>query len=83
MLIAQTEDDPEAGARKLTETAFARGSADNITCIVVKFRHDKPKPEEIPQHLEAEMKETKQDCEPKPEVSQLDSESESEETRQS
>ncbi|XP_075492336.1 putative protein phosphatase 2C 76 isoform X1 [Primulina tabacum] len=83
VLIAQTEDDPEAGARKLTETAFARGSADNITCIVVKFCHDKPRPEEILQHLEAELKETKQDCEPKPEVSQLDSEPESEETQQS
>jgi len=29
-------------ARKLTETAFARGSGDNITCIVVKFHHNDP-----------------------------------------
>ncbi|KAL5228478.1 hypothetical protein ABZP36_016743 [Zizania latifolia] len=35
------EGDPEAAARKLTEIAFARGSTDNITCIVVEFRHDK------------------------------------------
>lgn len=28
---------PEAAARKLTEIAFARGSTDNITCIVVEF----------------------------------------------
>ncbi|KAL7147359.1 hypothetical protein ABFS83_06G102500 [Erythranthe nasuta] len=40
VLIAQTEEDPEGAARKLTETAFGRGSADNITCIVVKFHHD-------------------------------------------
>ncbi|CAA0826419.1 Probable protein phosphatase 2C 76 [Striga hermonthica] len=39
--IAQREDDPEGAARKLTETAFTRGSADNITCIVVKFHHAK------------------------------------------
>ncbi|KAG7534028.1 PPM-type phosphatase domain [Arabidopsis thaliana x Arabidopsis arenosa] len=39
--LAQSEEEPEAAARKLTDTAFARGSADNITCIVVKFRHDK------------------------------------------
>ncbi|CAA0826418.1 Probable protein phosphatase 2C 76 [Striga hermonthica] len=39
--IAQSEDDPEGAARKLTETAFTRGSADNITCIVVKFHHAK------------------------------------------
>ncbi|KAL7147361.1 hypothetical protein ABFS83_06G102700 [Erythranthe nasuta] len=45
VLIAQTE---EGAARKLTETAFGRGSADNITCIVVKFHHDKADPEEPP-----------------------------------
>ncbi|KAL1206688.1 putative protein phosphatase 2C 76 [Cardamine amara subsp. amara] len=39
--LAQSEEKPEAAARKLTDTAFSRGSADNITCIVVKFRHDK------------------------------------------
>ncbi|KAF2315496.1 hypothetical protein GH714_039947 [Hevea brasiliensis] len=39
--IAQTEEEPEAAARKLTEAAFTRGSADNITCIVVRFHHDK------------------------------------------
>lgn len=40
-----------AAARKLTDTAFTRGSADNITCIVVKFHHDKtesPKSETKP-----------------------------------
>lgn len=40
--LARTEEEPEAAARKLTETAFSRGSADNITCIVVKFHHEKP-----------------------------------------
>lgn len=39
--IATTEEEPIAAARKLTETAFTQGSADNITCIVVKFHHDK------------------------------------------
>uniref|UniRef100_A0A803L2P6 PPM-type phosphatase domain-containing protein n=1 Tax=Chenopodium quinoa TaxID=63459 RepID=A0A803L2P6_CHEQI len=38
--IAWAEEEPEAAARKLTETAFNRGSADNITCIVVRFHHD-------------------------------------------
>ncbi|KAI5568351.1 hypothetical protein BDE02_12G009700 [Populus trichocarpa] len=41
--IARTEE-PEAAARKLTEAAFTRGSADNITCIVVQFHHDKTDP---------------------------------------
>ncbi|KAJ7959305.1 Protein phosphatase 2C family protein [Quillaja saponaria] len=38
--LAHTEEEPEAAARKLTEAAFTRGSADNITCIVVRFHHD-------------------------------------------
>lgn len=42
--LARTEDEPEAAARKLTEAAFARGSADNITCIVVRFHHEKANP---------------------------------------
>ncbi|KAJ6817181.1 putative protein phosphatase 2C 11 [Iris pallida] len=29
--------DAEASARKLTEEAYARGSSDNITCVVVRF----------------------------------------------
>ncbi|KAF3680970.1 putative protein phosphatase 2C 76 [Capsicum annuum] len=43
--LAQAEEEPEAAARKLTETAFTRGSADNITCIVVKFHHNKAEAE--------------------------------------
>ncbi|CAN4085764.1 unnamed protein product [Withania somnifera] len=43
--LAQAEEEPEASARKLTETAFTRGSADNITCIVVKFHHSKAESE--------------------------------------
>ncbi|KAL5211813.1 hypothetical protein ABZP36_022660 [Zizania latifolia] len=39
--LAKTEDLPESAARKLTEIAYSRGSADNITCIVVQFHHDK------------------------------------------
>ncbi|KAF3945829.1 hypothetical protein CMV_027836 [Castanea mollissima] len=42
--LALTEEEPEAAARKLTETAFTRGSADNITCIVVKFHRDTADP---------------------------------------
>ncbi|WOL02125.1 putative protein phosphatase 2C 52 [Canna indica] len=40
--LARMEEEAEAAARKLTLTAFSRGSADNITCIVVRFHHDKP-----------------------------------------
>lgn len=42
--LARTEEEPEAAARKLREVAFTRGSADNITCIVVKFLHEKELP---------------------------------------
>ncbi|MQM01699.1 hypothetical protein Taro_034465 [Colocasia esculenta] len=31
--------DAEASARKLIETAYARGSSDNITCVVVRFEN--------------------------------------------
>ncbi|XP_042504788.1 probable protein phosphatase 2C 52 [Macadamia integrifolia] len=39
--LARAEEEPEAAARRLMETAYTRGSADNITCIVVRFNHDK------------------------------------------
>ena len=42
--LARAEEEPETAARKLTETAVTRGSADNITCIVVRFHHDKADP---------------------------------------
>ncbi|GMI95490.1 hypothetical protein like AT5G53140 [Hibiscus trionum] len=42
--LAGAEEEPEKAARKLTETAFTRGSADNITCIVVRFHHDNAVP---------------------------------------
>lgn len=38
--LVKSIEDPEAAARKLTETAFAKGSADNITCVVVRFNHN-------------------------------------------
>nr|CAB3473606.1 unnamed protein product [Digitaria exilis] len=38
--FVKDEEGPEAAARKLTEIASRRGSTDNITCIVVEFRHD-------------------------------------------
>lgn len=31
--------DAEKAAKKLSEEALARGSNDNISCVVVKFRH--------------------------------------------
>lgn len=45
--LARAEEEPEAAARKLTETAYTRGSADNITCIVVRFHHN-PNDSETP-----------------------------------
>lgn len=39
--LARAEEEPEMAARKLAEAAYTRGSADNITCIVVKFHHGK------------------------------------------
>ncbi|CAM8973482.1 unnamed protein product [Rhodiola kirilowii] len=42
--IALSEDEPEAAAKKLTDVAFARGSCDNITCLVVRFHHEKLNP---------------------------------------
>ncbi|XP_057814733.2 probable protein phosphatase 2C member 13, mitochondrial isoform X2 [Cryptomeria japonica] len=39
--LVKSIEDPEAAARKLTETAFNKGSADNITCVVVRFNHGK------------------------------------------
>ncbi|CAN6813144.1 unnamed protein product [Brassica oleracea] len=47
--LTQSEEEPVTAARKLTDTAFARGSADNITCIVVKFRHDKTESQPNPE----------------------------------
>ncbi|XP_071923365.1 probable protein phosphatase 2C 11 isoform X2 [Coffea arabica] len=35
--IVQDTTDAEAASRKLIEEAYARGSSDNITCIVVRF----------------------------------------------
>ncbi|KAG6488077.1 probable protein phosphatase 2C 52 [Zingiber officinale] len=39
--IMKVEEEADNATRKLAETAFFRGSADNITCIVVRFNHDK------------------------------------------
>ncbi|XP_010521398.1 PREDICTED: probable protein phosphatase 2C 76 [Tarenaya hassleriana] len=59
--LAENEEEPEAAARKLTETAFTRGSADNITCIVVRFGHNNDKTESPEPEPEPEVK-------PKPET---------------
>ncbi|GAX74792.1 hypothetical protein CEUSTIGMA_g2239.t1 [Chlamydomonas eustigma] len=37
--LARSIEDPEQAAKKLTEEAYSRGSMDNITCIVIKFKH--------------------------------------------
>jgi protein phosphatase 1L len=46
--LVNEEEEAEAAARKLTKTAFTRGSADNITCIVVRFHHEKAHPANNP-----------------------------------
>lgn len=35
--IVQDIKDAEAASRKLIQEAYARGSSDNITCVVVRF----------------------------------------------
>lgn len=37
--MIQSTEDPELAAKKLTEEAYRKGSADNITCVVVRFNH--------------------------------------------
>ncbi|PIN02429.1 Serine/threonine protein phosphatase [Handroanthus impetiginosus] len=83
--IAQTEEEPEAAARKLTETAYTRGSADNITCIVVKFHHKIADPVETQQHMKvkAETLETQQNIERNPEESWHKSQADPTEIRRS
>lgn len=38
--VAMVRDipDPEKAAKRLTEEAYTRGSNDNISCIVVRFK---------------------------------------------
>lgn len=37
--IVQDIKDAEAASRKLIQEAYARGSSDNITCVVVRFEN--------------------------------------------
>jgi len=37
--MIQSTEDPELAAKRLTEEAYRKGSADNITCVVVRFNH--------------------------------------------
>jgi serine/threonine protein phosphatase PrpC len=37
--LVKAIEDPEVAAKKLIETAYAKGSADNITSVVVRFHH--------------------------------------------
>ncbi|KAL3504325.1 hypothetical protein ACH5RR_034166 [Cinchona calisaya] len=41
--IIQDIIDAEAASRKLIEEAYARGSSDNITCVVVRFENSLPR----------------------------------------
>ena len=40
--IVESISDAMDAAKTLTETAFNRGSADNISCLVVRFHHHSP-----------------------------------------
>ena len=35
--MIQPIEDPEQAAKRLLQEAYQRGSADNITCVVVRF----------------------------------------------
>lgn len=37
--LVQSVTDAQEAAKKLTDEAYNRGSADNITCVVVRFLH--------------------------------------------
>lgn len=37
--MVQAIDDAQRAATKLTSEAYNKGSADNITCVVVRFHH--------------------------------------------
>ncbi|PAN23893.1 hypothetical protein PAHAL_4G129500 [Panicum hallii] len=39
--LLKAEDGAQAAAVKLTEIAYSRQSADNITCVIVQFHHNK------------------------------------------
>lgn len=86
VLIAQSEEEPEGAARKLTETAFSRGSADNITCIVVKVQHEKADHEETQDHLEIKPQpnetQSKSEVDSQPEECQQTSKGEPHDTEQ-
>ncbi|XP_021729054.1 probable protein phosphatase 2C 76 isoform X2 [Chenopodium quinoa] len=70
--IAWAEEEPEAAARKLTETAFNRGSADNITCIVVRFHHDNAGRPQFEQQKSLELhQDTSAQPEPQQELSHV------------
>jgi protein phosphatase 1L len=38
--MVKSIENTEEAANKLTEEAYRRGSADNITCVIVRFNHD-------------------------------------------
>jgi protein phosphatase 1L len=37
--LVKAIEDPKVAAKKLIETAYAKGSVDNIASIVVRFHH--------------------------------------------
>jgi protein phosphatase 1L len=38
--MVQDVQDAEEAAKRLTDEAMKKGSADNITCVVVRFHHN-------------------------------------------
>ncbi|GAB2223545.1 hypothetical protein Droror1_Dr00017686 [Drosera rotundifolia] len=70
--IAQSEEEPEAAARKLTETAFNRGSADNITCIVVRFLHDHIHPGDLSKQINTDLGSADTQGQTKPTIASAD-----------
>ncbi|KAK9063152.1 hypothetical protein SSX86_017022 [Deinandra increscens subsp. villosa] len=75
--LALLEEEPESAARKLIETAFSRGSADNITCIVVRLYHELETKPQSETHTQSETEmELQAQSEPKSEEPQMETEAE-------
>ncbi|EFJ17647.1 hypothetical protein SELMODRAFT_146683 [Selaginella moellendorffii] len=47
VMLVKSLMDPESAAKRLTQAAIKKGSMDNVSCIVVRFNHDKQPEEEI------------------------------------
>lgn len=38
--MVQNVQDAQEAAKRLTDEAYKKGSADNITCVVIRFHHN-------------------------------------------